>query len=170
MRLHRRATATLEVVRLRHSCCGSLLLVNGFCGCREEKFVDFATGHRESELWILSYRVNTFFQMWTSTSDRPLFGNISCKGICKESDKSLSTRAYGCRRAYEKATPIYPYPLKRPRKVISRDASALFIWSGVMNYQLRCVNVESVFVMRQEVNNVDGKVRRPAKKNRKREL
>ena len=137
LRLHRRATATLEVVRLRHSCCGSLLLVNGFCGCREEKFVDFATGHRENELWILSYRVNTFFQMWASTSDRLLFGNISCKGICKKSDKSLSTRAYGCRRAYEKATPTYPYALKRPRKVISRDASALFIWSGVMG-QLRC--------------------------------
>ena len=129
MRLHRRATATLEVVRLRHSCCGSLLLVNRFCGCREEKFVDFATGHRE--LWILSYRVNTFFQMWTSTSDRLLFGNISCKGICKKSDKSLSTRAYGCRRAYEKATSAYPYALERPRKVISRDASALYylLWS-----------------------------------------
>ena len=111
MRLHRRATATLEVVRLRHSCCGSLLLVNRFCGCGEEKFVDFATGHRESELWILSYRVNTFFQMWTSTSDRPLFGNISCKGILQKiRQKSFYTRVRMSKSVRENHTciPICP--------------------------------------------------------------
>ena len=170
MRLHRRGTATLEVVRLRRSCCGPLLLVNRFCRCGEEKFVDFATGHRESELWILSYRVNTFFRMWTSTSDRLLSGDISCKGICKKSDKSLSTRAYGCRRAYEKTTPAYTYAMERPFKVISRDASALFISSGVMIANSDAVNVESVFIMRQGVNNSNRKVPRTAKTNRKREL
>ena len=72
MRLHERVTATWEVVSSDASESDSLLLVNSFFGKNRAIKRSVMTGLRKNRLQIPSYRVNTFFQTWTSTSEHPL--------------------------------------------------------------------------------------------------